>query len=126
MPELLYKAKREKDGIKSIEDVPNVMNAVVTRGDKKVYFKEDFPTPEVTNEQGGLIKVEYSAICSTDKEARDGNMQKLMGIDPDGNVFRVLGHEFSGKIVALASEMDQGFLGKDAVVLALYGYCGEC
>ena len=107
------------------EDVPTDMNAVVALGkeggDRKgrplgYEFNENHDTPRL-DEGDVLLKIEYSGICHTDLLCLDGI---LVVKKP-----RIPGHEFAGTVVAAAQDVDESYLGKQMVALALYGGTGK-
>ena len=124
MSEILYRSQDDSSGVKATEDVPSVMNAVVALGkeggDRKgkplgYEFRTDRETPEL-NEGEVLLRVEYSGICHTDLLCLDGILVV--------NKPRIPGHEFAGTVVAAASDVDESYLNKQMVALALYGGSG--
>ena len=125
MSDILYRAKGDNPGVIASEDVPIVMNAVVALGkeggDRKgmplgYEFMEDRDTPRLDNGEV-LLKVEYSGICHTDLLCLDGI---LVVKKP-----RIPGHEFAGTVVAAAQDVDENYLNKQMVALALYGGTGR-
>jgi len=76
------------------------MKAAVYYSPQKLQV-EDLPMPEPEPSEV-LIKVQYSAICGTDVHAF------LYDIAPSGSV---LGHEFSGVVAALGSDVTRWKVG---------------
>ena len=125
MSDILYQAKGDNSGVIASEDIPTVMKAVVALGkkdgDRKGIplgheFKENRDTPRLDNGEV-LLKVEYSGICHTDLLCLDG----ILVIKKP----RIPGHEFSGTVVAAAQDVDENYLDKQMVALALYGGTGR-
>jgi len=125
MSDILYRAKGDNSGVIASEDVPIVMNAVVALGKEGgerngiplgYEFMEDRDTPRLDDGEV-LLKVEYSGICHTDLLCLDGI---LVVKKP-----RIPGHEFAGTVVAAAQDVDENYLNKQMVALALYGGTGR-
>ena len=125
MPEILYHAQGDNSGVAASEDIPAVMKSVVALGkeggDRKgkplgYEFIENRDTPQLA-EGEILLRVEYSGICHTDLLCLDGI---LVVKSP-----RIPGHEFAGTVVAVARNVDKGYLNKKMVALALYGGTGR-
>lgn len=125
MSEILYLANGDNSGVVATEDIPDVMKAVLALGKEGgnregnplgYEFKENHDTPRLANGEV-LLKVEYSGICHTDLLCLDGI---LVVKKP-----RIPGHEFAGTVVAAAPDVDQGYLNKKMVALALYGGTGR-
>jgi D-arabinose 1-dehydrogenase-like Zn-dependent alcohol dehydrogenase len=124
MSEILYQAQGDNSGVTASEDIPQNMKAVVALGkeggDRKgkplgFEFREKCDTPKL--EEGEvLLRVEYSGICHTDLLCLDG----ILVVDKP----RIPGHEFAGTIVAVAPGVDDKYLNKPMVALALYGGTG--
>ena len=70
------------------------MKAAIYQGKQRIVV-EDIPTPEPGPNEV-LVKIDYSAICGTDVHAF------LYDIAPPGSV---LGHEFSGHVVAVGQNV---------------------
>lgn len=124
MTEILYQAQGDNSGVTASEDVPQNMKAVVALGkeggDRKgkplgFEFREVHDTP-VLEPGEVLLRVEYSGICHTDLLCLDGILVV--------NKPRIPGHEFAGTIVAIAPGVDEKYLNKLMVALALYGGTG--
>jgi len=125
MSEILYQAKRDNAGVTAAEDIPAVMKAVVALGKEGgdrtgaplgYEFKENRETPRL-DEGEVLLKVEYSGICHTDLLCLDGILVV--------NKPRIPGHEFAGTVVAAAQDVNEKYLTKQMVALALYGGTGR-
>lgn len=100
--------------------VGTTSRAAVLTGTKKIEVKE-FPIPEI-NEDEMLIKVEGCGVCGTDVHEYKG--------DPFGLIPVVLGHEGTGEIVKLGSNVKRDSAGKsveigDRIVTCVLP-CGEC
>ena len=92
------------------------MKAVMYRGIGQIAV-EEIAKPEMKADDY-LVEVLYSGLCGTDiKTYKQGHR---MFTPPC-----VLGHEFSGRIVAAGPEVDASLVGKK-VVVAPYSGCGQC
>ena len=92
------------------------MKAVMYRGIGQVAV-EEIAKPEMT-ENDYLVEVLYSGLCGTDiKTFKQGHR---MFTPPC-----VLGHEFSGRIIAAGANMDASLVGKKVAVAPYIG-CGHC
>ena len=90
------------------------MKASVFVAPNLIEFDPDYPDPVI--DDGFIMKVKASGICTTDLKALSGNRP---GMQPP----MVLGHEFSGVIVE--SVMDK-FPSSTRVAVAPYAGCGIC
>ena len=79
---------------------------------KEAKYRDDLPMP-VCGEGQSLIKIIYSAVCSTDKEILKGYRPDFKGI---------MGHEFVGLVL----ESDDSCLIGKRVVGEINEVCGEC
>ncbi|HDP78386.1 MAG TPA: hypothetical protein ENN47_09445 [Mesotoga infera] len=92
------------------------MKAVMYEGIGKLSIRE-VEKPKI-EEDGILVKIMYSFICSTDiKTFKQGHPM----IKPP----TILGHECSGRIVEVGSKVE-GFEVGDCVAVAPFVNCGEC
>lgn len=66
-----------------------------------------------------LIKVHYAGICGTDIKIYDGHYHSYK--NP-----LVLGHEFSGQIVALGPGVNDIEIGTNVVARTIFSFCGKC
>jgi len=94
--------------------LPSRMRAAVYRGPRKVEIEER-PLPEI-GPGDALVEVSHCGICGTDLHL------VLEGMGRPGSIG---GHEYSGRIVALGSEVE-GFAVGDPVVGGQGVKCGEC
>ena len=79
--------------------------------------RDDVPCPEPAAGQV-LLKVRSSTICATD--------QKILAGQFPGTTFpHILGHEFSGEVVAAGSDVDEVVPG-DRVGVEIHVGCGRC
>ncbi|AWI13780.1 zinc-binding dehydrogenase [Caldibacillus thermoamylovorans] len=93
------------------------MKAIVEIGVKKIEIQE-LPTPEIKSDEV-LMKVRANGLCTNDLRDYTG--------DTKWSYPRVGGHEFSGEIVEVGSEVDpKYFRVGDHVVKYIIPYCGEC
>ena len=92
------------------------MKAVMYRGIGQVAV-EEIEKP-VMNADDYLVKVKYAGLCGTDiKTYKQGHRYFTPPC--------VLGHEFTGRIIAAGPEVDASLVGKK-VVVAPYSGCGHC
>lgn len=106
-------------------DIPKVMQAIVKVQRGRGVECREVPVPEVGKNEV-LIKVHAGGICGSDihmyqwnKWASD-NMEKIYGPLP-----HILGHEFSGEIVAVGEEVTNAKIG-DRVASETHLACGQC
>ena len=95
--------------------------AVVIQGARHASL-EDWPIPQM-KPGDALIKVAYVGVCHTDLEVLDGTLgyyQRGLAAYPI-----VPGHEYSGRVVAVDSNVE-GISKGDAVVAETVQGCGEC
>ncbi|KAK5638222.1 hypothetical protein RI129_012517 [Pyrocoelia pectoralis] len=86
-------------------------------GEKKLELVTK-PIPEIKDPYEILVKVAYSGICGTDVHIIEGHLPC------NSNVF-TLGHEFSGVVVDVGSEVHQ-FIKGDHVAVDPNNSCGRC
>lgn len=97
--------------------IPKKMKAVVLYGVDDVRFEErDVPVP---GKEEVLLKVEAASICGTDIKV----MHRQMGKQPEDDF--IMGHEYSGTIVALGEGVDEFKIG-DRVAVEIHKGCGHC
>lgn len=92
------------------------MRALVFKGINDISLM-DIPRPEITSEEI-LVKVDSCAICGTDIRTYRSGHTKIKGS-------RILGHEFSGTIEEVGSNIDDYSVG-DKVIVVPGIPCGEC
>lgn len=93
------------------------MKAVVEVGTKAIEI-QDLPTPEIQRDEV-LIKVRANGLCTNDFRDYAGESSYTFP--------RIGGHEFSGEIVDIGSEVDsKHFRIGDHVVKYIIPNCGEC
>jgi D-arabinose 1-dehydrogenase-like Zn-dependent alcohol dehydrogenase len=78
--------------------------------------------PTIQRHDDILVKVAACGVCGTDLETFDGDLAVVYGKPPNPYV---LGHETTGIIEAVGTEVD-GFKVGDAVVLHPFVSCGHC
>ena len=92
------------------------MKAVMYRGIGQIAV-EEIAKPEM-NADDYLVEVLYAGLCGTDiKTYKQGHRYFTPPC--------VLGHEFTGRIIAAGPEVDASLVGKK-VVVAPYSGCGHC
>jgi len=91
------------------------MKSAVYNG-KTVTLTES-PIPRLLNTQV-LIRIKACGICGTDLAIANGDLPSLTPI--------ILGHEFSGEIIELGSQVDNKWLGKRIVCEINSNICGKC
>ncbi|MCE9669625.1 glutathione-dependent formaldehyde dehydrogenase [Myxococcus stipitatus] len=79
---------------------------------------EDKPDPRLEHPQDVILKVTRTAICGSD-------LHLLHGMVPDTRVGHTFGHEFTGEVEELGSEVTQLRKG-DRVVVPFNISCGSC
>jgi threonine dehydrogenase-like Zn-dependent dehydrogenase len=95
-------------------DLPTTMSAAVYRGPGEVVLEER-PVPSLAPEQV-LVEVAHCGICGSDIHVL------LDGLGQDGSIE---GHEWSGVIAAVGSDVSQWAVG-DAVIGGPSPRCGHC
>jgi 2-desacetyl-2-hydroxyethyl bacteriochlorophyllide A dehydrogenase len=91
------------------------MRALVLKAIQQLGFVSDYPRPTLAKDEA-IIKVKYCGICGSDLEAFQYGMI-LMPIIP--------GHEFSGEIVELGTNIRDWRIG-DRVTVYPGSFCGKC
>jgi len=110
--------------------VPETMNAVVLEGPKKLKYTKIpvWPIEKYNNKEDFLlVKVESCGVCGSDFRYFEGEnpwAQHTLGYHVNNQANIVLGHEFSGKIVA-ADKKNIDWLGKRVAPICSR-VCGEC
>ncbi|KAH8669163.1 chaperonin 10-like protein [Xylariales sp. PMI_506] len=97
-------------------ELPTVMKAVVFEGPRKVSV-QDRPVPQLQHEQDIIVKVQMTALCGSE-------LHSYRGLEPSGSGF-IMGHEFTGIVVAAGSAVKTVQLG-DKVVTPFTTSCGDC
>ncbi|PQE12413.1 Alcohol dehydrogenase superfamily zinc-type protein [Rutstroemia sp. NJR-2017a BVV2] len=92
------------------------MKAVVFHGKLDVRV-EDRPVPKIVDQTDIIIKVRYSALCGSELHVFRGHQPSKTGF--------IMGHETTGEIVELGSEVKNHKKG-DRVVMPFTASCGEC
>ncbi|EGV61042.1 GroES-like protein [Yamadazyma tenuis ATCC 10573] len=93
------------------------MKAVIYRGPYD-FRVETVPRPQIGGPTDVILQVKHSGICGTDLHTYRGN---LKSVQPG----QVLGHEFTGTVVAVGDRV-LGFVPGDTVVSTFTIQCGEC
>lgn len=103
------------------------MKAIVYHGNRDIRYEESYPEPKITHESEVKIKIDYCGICGSDlHEYIDGPIffedkrNKISGLP---NI-QCMGHEFSGVVVEIGSNVDNVKVG-DNVVVEPTGTCLE-
>ena len=92
------------------------MKAGVWTGHGQLVF-QDWPDPDVA-EDGVLVKVAYSGMCGSDAHVIEGDL-------PTGPPPQVLGHEVSGTVAAVGSQVTGLEVGS-RVACNFFSPCGRC
>jgi len=80
--------------------------------------REDVPKPSCGKGEI-LVKIDACAVCGTD-------LKSFISGNPRIAAPRIMGHEFTGKIVGIDGKAKAGFREGDRVVMATSVSCGEC
>ena len=104
------------------------MKAAIWYGKEDIRY-EDCPEPVISNNDHVKIKVKCCGICGTDvHEYRDGPFmipKKPHPLTGHCGAPLILGHEYSGEVVEVGSEVTKIKVGDRVTVNPLI-YCGEC
>ncbi|WP_242929193.1 zinc-dependent alcohol dehydrogenase [Pontibacter vulgaris] len=93
------------------------MLAMNYRGPKRVRIDEK-PMPEIKHPQDAIVRVTRSCICGSDLHLYNGNV-------PDTRVGSTFGHEFTGIVEEIGSEVTKLKVG-DHVLVPFNISCGQC
>ena len=93
------------------------MLAMDYRGPKRVRI-ENKPMPEILHPEDAIVRVTRSCICGSDLHLYNGNV-------PDTRVGTTFGHEFTGEVVEIGSEVTKLKVG-DNVLVPFNIACGRC
>jgi (R,R)-butanediol dehydrogenase/meso-butanediol dehydrogenase/diacetyl reductase/L-iditol 2-dehydrogenase len=98
------------------------MKAAVTR-QAGIIAMEEVPEPVMRPDQV-KVKIAYAGLCGTDPE----NLEQRFGLFPPEAYkgARILGHEASGTITAIGSEVKSGVKVGQRVAMNFRGSCGAC
>lgn len=99
------------------------MKALVFNGPRDIRF-EDYKDPELTIDNGVILKVEKCSICGSDLHIYHGDSIGKADYDSGVDKFCV-GHEFMGEVVETGSDV-HGLKVGDRVLAAGGTGCGEC
>lgn len=94
------------------------MKGVVWRGPYDLQLADDLALPQVTSARDAVIRVTRTAICGTDLHPYRGEI-------PDFQPQTVLGHEFTGIVEEVGSDVRNVRVG-DHVLASDVIACGEC
>ncbi|HEY3268669.1 MAG TPA: alcohol dehydrogenase catalytic domain-containing protein [Armatimonadota bacterium] len=115
------------------EDIPNTIQAGVLEAPRRLNVREipQWPVLDYGDPDLVLLKVKACGVCGSDFRYYDGEnpwAQHTLGRHVDNPPNIVLGHEFAGDVVAVASEKNRGLLGKRMapVCSKVCGMCTEC
>ncbi|KAI2678087.1 hypothetical protein CBS147355_5088 [Penicillium roqueforti] len=92
------------------------MQAVVFKGPSKVVIEQK-PIPKIQDPTDVILKVRYTALCGSELHVFRGHQKS--GIE------FVMGHEFTGEVVELGSDI-KNFQKGDRVVSPFTTSCGKC
>ena len=87
------------------------------RGPKRVRIDHK-PMPEILHPEDAIVRVTRSCICGSDLHLYNGNV-------PDTRVGTTFGHEFTGEVVEIGSEVTKLKVG-DNVLVPFNIACGRC
>lgn len=102
------------------------MKALVFNGPRDIRY-EDFKDPELTIDNGVILNVEKCSICGSDLHIYHGDqIGDKKGADYKGSVEKFcVGHEFTGEVVEVGSDV-HGLKVGDHVLSAAGSGCGQC
>ena len=96
---------------------PQTMNAAIYRGNKQFSVEQK---PVAMPGAGEVaVRIAYCGICGTDMHVYHGHMDARVGFE------RVIGHEMSGTVEAVGTDVD-GFVPGQPVVVRPLDHCGDC
>ena len=95
----------------------NLINAAIYRGNKKFSIEKVELKKPGPNEVA--VKISYVGICGTDMHVFAGHMDKRVGFE------RIIGHEMSGYVYNLGSNVKGFQIGQPVVVRPL-DHCNQC
>ncbi|MBB6612691.1 glutathione-dependent formaldehyde dehydrogenase [Pontibacter sp. Tf4] len=93
------------------------MLAMNYRGPKRVRIDQK-PMPEILHPEDAIVRVTRSCICGSDLHLYNGNV-------PDTRVGTTFGHEFTGEVVEIGTEVTKLKVG-DNVLVPFNISCGRC
>jgi threonine dehydrogenase-like Zn-dependent dehydrogenase len=93
------------------------MLAMNYRGPKRVRVSEK-PEPAIKHPEDAIVRVTRSCICGSDLHLYNGNV-------PDTRVGMTFGHEFTGVVVEVGSDVNKVKVG-DHVLVPFNVACGRC
>lgn len=94
----------------------------------KALLKQSLDAEDVSLQQIGkpepgpnevVVKVHFAGICGTDMKIYDGHYHSY-------KTPLVLGHEFSGQVVAIGAGVEDLVIGTNVVARTIYSSCGKC
>lgn len=97
------------------------MKAIVYHGNKDIRYTDSHPSPNITHETEVKIKVDFCGICGSDlHEYLDGPIFFQGEKSEISNISKVqcMGHEISGEVVEIGSEVKALKVGEKVVVEA--------
>lgn len=105
------------------------MQAIVYHGKEDLRFHSDYPIPEVKHEDEVKVKIAYCGICGSDlKEFTSGpfffNKPGETNQISNNEFPMVMGHEMSGEVVEVGSNVKE-FQAGDKVVVEVTGTCKD-
>lgn len=93
------------------------MKALTFQGKQSIEYTS-IPDPEILQAQDAIVKVDCCAVCGSDLHVYH---EREKGLDHG----TVMGHEFTGEVVAVGKEVKQLQIG-DKVVSPFSTSCGQC
>lgn len=105
------------------------MKAIVYHGPQDIKFHHDYPEPQINHPDEVKVKIDYCGICGSDlKEITLGPFffNKPGSTNPISNMKfpMVMGHEISGQVVGVGSNVGKLSVG-DKVVVEVTGTCKD-
>ncbi|KAL2167838.1 hypothetical protein VTG60DRAFT_705 [Thermothelomyces hinnuleus] len=97
--------------------IPDTMTAVVFDGPHNISVQQR-PTPKIQDDGDIIVKVQAAGLCGSD-------LHLLRGLEKTKTTGFIMGHEFSGIVVAAGSGVKTVSVG-DKIVSPFTVSCGEC
>ncbi|KAK4150312.1 chaperonin 10-like protein [Chaetomidium leptoderma] len=100
-----------------MEQMPDTMTAVIFDGPHSISVQQR-PTPKIQNDGDIIVKVQAAGLCGSD-------LHLLRGLEKTETTGFIMGHEFTGTVVAAGKDVKTVNVG-DKVVSPFTVSCGDC